>query len=101
DDKHTVDVGTHARQGDTPNALEVPALGSAKGGSAAAMSGNLNLWCPSGRLTIQATSVDATPSDAADGKGGTKQALQGPGSATMSATVSGKYQGGTIKLGAG
>jgi len=101
DDKHTVDVGTHARQGDTPNALEVPALGSAKGVSAAAMSGNLNLWCPSGKLTIQATSIEVTATDTADVKGGTKLALQGTGSATMSATVSGKYQGGTIKLGAG
>ena len=100
-DKHMVDVGAHAASGSSPNAVDVPALGSARGVSAAAMSGALNVWCPSGTLTIKAMNVEVTASDKADVKGGTKVALQGTTGATLSATASGKYQGATIKLGAG
>jgi phage baseplate assembly protein gpV len=100
-DRHLVDVGTHGAAGSSPNAVDVPALGSAQGVSVAAMSGALNVWCPSGTLTVKAMTVEVTASGTADLKGGTKVALEGATGTTLSATVSGKYQGGSIKLGAG
>ena len=100
-DKHMVDVGAHKKQGSSPNALDVPALGSDKGVSIAALSGNLNLWCPNGKLSVQSKGVQVTADQSVDVKGGSELTMRGASGATLSAKSGGKFQGGMVKVGAG
>jgi len=76
-DKHVVDVGTHKKQGSSQNAIDVPALGSDKGVAAVASSGTLNLWCPNGKLSVQAKGVQVTADQTVDVKGGSELTLRG------------------------
>jgi len=100
-DKHVVDVGAHKKQGSSPNAIDVPALGSDKGVAAVASSGTLNLWCPNGKLSVQAKGVQVTADQSVDVKGGSELTLRGASGATLSAQSAGKFQGGILKVGAG
>lgn len=100
-DRHMLDVGSHAKQGSSPNALDVPALGSSQGVSAAAMSGSLNIWCPNGTLKVRAKSFQVTASEGADLKGGSDLSMRATGAANISATGGGKFQGATLKIGGG
>ena len=100
-DKHMVDVGAHKKQGSSPNALDVPALGSSKGVAAVASSGTLNLWCPNGKLSVQAKGVQVTADQTVDVKGGSELTMRGASGATLAAQSAGKFQGGILKVGAG
>lgn len=100
-DKHMVDVGAHKKQGSSVNALDVPALGSDKGVAIAALSGDLNLWCPNGKLAVQAKAVQVTADKTVDVKAGSELTMRGASGATLAAQSGGKYQGGIVKVGAG
>ena len=100
-DKHMVDVGAHKKQGGSPNALDVPALGSDKGVAIAALSGDLNLWCPNGKHSVQAKGVQVSAEQGVDVKAGSELTLRGASGATLAAKSAGKYQGGVVKVGAG
>jgi uncharacterized protein involved in type VI secretion and phage assembly len=99
-DHHLIGVGQHGKDGSSPNAMEVPAMGAGSGVACTAASGTLNVWCPSGKLTVKGRAVEVTAAEGADVKGGTLQ-LKGTGSTSMSATSSGKFQGTPMKLGGG
>ena len=99
-DRHMLDVGSHGKNGSSPNALDVPALGSSQGVSAAAMSGSLNIWCPNGTLTVKAKSVDVAGSQGADIKGGSDLSMKATGGASISASGGAMFQGSTLKIGA-
>jgi phage baseplate assembly protein gpV len=99
-DKHMIDVGAHGKQGSSPNAIEVPALGSGQGVSVAAASGSLNIWCPDGTLKIKARDVEVSAKEGADVRG-SQFNLRGTEGATISATGGGKFQGAPLKLGGG
>lgn len=98
-DHHIVGVGQHAKDGSSPNAMEVPAMGGSKGVAGTAVTGDLHVWCPNGKLTVRGKAVEVTAAQGADVKGGTLS-LKGTGSATLSAATNGKYQGTPMKLGA-
>ncbi|HKE17907.1 MAG TPA: phage baseplate assembly protein V [Kofleriaceae bacterium] len=97
-DHHLIGLGQHKKEGSSPNAMEVPAMGASSGVSATAATGTLNVWCPKGKLTVKARAIEVTASEGADVKGGMVQ-LKATGSASMGATGSGKLQGAPIKLG--
>ena len=97
-DHHIIGVGQHAKDGSSPNAMDVPAMGSGSGVAGTAVSGTVNIWCPSGKLTVKGKAVEVTATQQADVKGGT-MSLQGTGSATLGATGSGKLQGAPMKVG--
>jgi hypothetical protein len=99
-DHHLIGLGQHGAQGSSPNAMEVPAMGAARGVAGTAATGALHVWCPKGKLTARGRAVEVTAADGVDIKGGTLE-LKATGSTTMSATGEGKFQGTTIKLGAG
>lgn len=101
ENKHMLDVGKHAGAGSSPNAVTVPAMGGQKGVSAAASSGALNLWCPSGKLKIQAKDVEITASMSADIKGGSEASFTGATEASVSGSTAAKIQGMPLKIGAG
>jgi uncharacterized protein involved in type VI secretion and phage assembly len=98
-DHHLIGLGQHAQEGSSPNAMEVPAMGASSGVSGTAATGNLNVWCPNGKLTVKGRAVEVTASQGADVKGGTLE-LKATASNTVSATGSGKFQGAPIKIGA-
>ncbi len=99
-DHHLIGLGQHAADGSSPNAVDVPAMGSSSGVAGTAVSGTLNVWCPKGKLTVRGRAVEVTAAQGADVKGGTLS-LKGTGSTTMSATGSGKFQGTPMKVGGG
>ncbi len=99
-DHHLIGVGQHGKDGSSPNAMEVPAMGAGSGVSATAATGTLRIWCPGGKLTVKGKAVEVTAAEGADVKGGT-MSLKGAQSATMSANGGGKFQGAPMKLGPG
>jgi uncharacterized protein involved in type VI secretion and phage assembly len=99
-DHHIVGLGQHSKDGAGPNAMEVPAMGGGKGVAGTAVTGDLHVWCPNGKLTINGKAVEVTASQGADVKGGTLS-VKGSASTTMSGSTSGKWQGAPMKLGGG
>lgn len=97
-------VGTFAEGGDSPNKmkLETPSAinGSPeKGVAVASMEGTVNVWCPNGTLTVQATHVEITASDKAEIKAGGEMKLEGGTSAKVGSSGAGKFEGSQIKVG--
>jgi Type VI secretion system/phage-baseplate injector OB domain len=99
-DHHVIGLGQLGAQGSSPNAMEVPAMGAARGVAGTAATGALHVWCPKGKLTVKGRAVEVTATDGADIKGVTLE-LKGKASTTLSATGEGKFQATTIRLGGG
>lgn len=98
-----IGCGTFKEGSDSPNKFEIatpdPINGNpSKGVGACALSGTLNLWCPSGTLKVDAQHVEFTGGQSADVKAGGELKLEGA-QASVNATGEAKFQGSKTKVG--
>jgi len=105
-DENVVALGPHQKAGSSPkNTYEVPAPpginGSpSEGVSMAAMTGDLNIWCPAGTLKVEATNIELTATQSADLKAGGSATYEGTAKANCISNAPANYQGGpSIKIG--
>ncbi len=98
-----VGVGTFAEGGDSPNKFEIATPTAINGSPSAgvgvaSLEGTINLWCPKGKLNIQATHAEFTASDKADIKAGGDLNLEGGMSGTVAASGAAKFEGSKAKV---
>ena len=88
-----------ASGGAGPNAHDIPvAQGAGTSGIAAcSMTGNFNILCPDGTLTIEAINVEISADVKLDVKAQTELSLKGA-TITISSSGAGKYEGATVDL---
>lgn len=72
-----VGVGTFASGGSGDNATAVATPGGDKGVGASSGEGTLNIWCPSGTLTVKAKDIMVIATEACDIKAGGDASLKG------------------------
>lgn len=101
-DKHVLACGPHGSGGSGPNAYGVgspAALGSdaKKGVSLGALSGDLNILCPSGTLKVEAQSIEINADTGVDLKASSDLKIQASGKALFQSAGPGQYGGSSAK----
>jgi len=99
-----IGCGTFAGGTDSPNKFEITTPNAingspSKGVGVCALTGTLNLWCPSGKLEIKAQHVEFTGGDKAEIKAGGELKLEGGMQAVVTATGEAKFHGSKTKIG--
>ncbi len=99
-----IGCGTFKAGNKSPNKFEIATPNAIngnpqKGVGACALSGTLNLWCPSGTLKVDAQHVEFTGGQKADVKAGGELKLEGGMQASVNATGEAKFQGSKTKVG--
>lgn len=99
-----IGAGNFAEGGDSPNKMELKTPSAINGSptegvAVSSMQGTVNIWCPSGTLTIKAQHVEITASDKAEVKAGGDLTLESGMQGTVSSTGAGKYEGSNTNIG--
>lgn len=92
-------IGEFTSGGGGPNKHDIPVAQGAgqKGVAACSMTGNFNILCPDGTLTIEAINVEISADVKLDVKAQSKLTLKGA-TVTISSSGAGKYEGATVNL---